>query len=93
MTEFPELQNGLHGHSYESEDDSEDTYPLRKDNPAGIGNDDGGRLSSDSDYDDDDVDSVWGWGFVLRRQQRRRSDACALVVNKNKNIYIKNKIA
>ena len=40
VTEFPELQ-----------DDSEDTY-----DPASIGNDDGGRLSSGSDCDDDDAD-------------------------------------
>ena len=56
VTEFPELQDGLHGHSDESEDDSEDTYPPREDDPASIGNDDGGRLSSGSECDDDDAD-------------------------------------
>ena len=45
MTEFPELQ-----------DDSEDTYTPREDDPANIGNDDGGRLSSGSECDDDDAD-------------------------------------
>ena len=45
MTEFPELQ-----------DDSEDTYTPREDDPASIGNDDGGRLSSGSECDDDDAD-------------------------------------
>ena len=43
VTEFPELQ-----------DDSEDTYTPREDDPASIGNDDGGRLSSGSECDDDD---------------------------------------
>ena len=46
MTEFPELQ-----------DDSEDTYTPREDDPASIANDDGGRLSSGSESDDDDADS------------------------------------
>ena len=45
VTEFPELQ-----------DDSEDTYTPREDDPASIGNDDGGRLSSGSECDDDDAD-------------------------------------
>ena len=45
MTEFPELQ-----------DDSEDTYTPREDDPASISNDDGGRLSSGSECDDDDAD-------------------------------------
>ena len=45
VTEFPELQ-----------DDSEDTYIPREDDPASIGNDDGGRLSSGSECDDDDAD-------------------------------------
>ena len=45
VTEFPELQ-----------DDSEDTYTPREHDPASIGNDDGGRLSSRSECDDDDTD-------------------------------------
>ena len=45
VTEFPELQ-----------DDSEDTYTPREDDPASISNDDGGRLSSGSECDDDDAD-------------------------------------
>ena len=56
VTEYPELQDGLHGHSDESEDDSEDTYPPPEDDPAGIDNDDGGRLSSGCECDDDDAD-------------------------------------
>ena len=43
VTEFPELQ-----------DNSEDTS--RENDPASIGNDDGGRLSSGSECDDDDAD-------------------------------------
>ena len=45
VTEFPELQ-----------DDSEDTYTPREDDPASIGNVDGGRLSSGSECDDDDAE-------------------------------------
>ena len=45
VTEFPELQ-----------DDSEDTYTPPEDDPASIGNDAGGRLSSGRDCDDDDAD-------------------------------------
>ena len=41
---------------YDSEDDSVDTYHSFVDDPAGIGNDDGGCLSSESDDDDDDDD-------------------------------------
>ena len=47
VTEFPELQN-----------DSEDTP--REDDPASIGNDDGGRLSSGRECDDDDADCDGG---------------------------------
>ncbi len=56
MTEFPELQDGLHGHSDELENNSEDTHPPPEDDFASIGNDDGGRLSSGSECDDDDAD-------------------------------------
>ena len=45
VTELPELH-----------DDSKDTCTPREDDPASIGNDDGGRLSSGSDCDDDDAD-------------------------------------
>ena len=59
-SEFAELRDehhsGLHGSSDDSEDDSVDTYHSFVDDPAGIGNDDGGCLSSESDDDDDDDD-------------------------------------
>ena len=60
-SEFAELRDehhsGLHGSSDDSEDDSSvDTYHSFVDDPAGIGNDDGGCLSSESDNDDDDDD-------------------------------------
>ena len=59
-SEFAELRDehhsGLHGSSDDSEDDSVDTYHSFVDDPAGIGNDDGGCLSSESDNDDDDDD-------------------------------------
>ena len=58
IIEFAELRDehhsGLHGSSNDSEDDSVDTYHSFVDGPAGIGNDDGGCLSSESDNDDDD---------------------------------------
>ena len=60
VSEFAELRDehhsGLHGSSDDSEDDSVDTYHSFVDDPAGIGNDDGGCLSSESDNDDDDDD-------------------------------------
>ena len=45
VTKFPELQ-----------DDSEDTYTPHEDDPASIGNDDGGPLWSGSKCDDEDAD-------------------------------------
>ncbi len=44
------------GAYYIAECYSEDTSPPREDDPASIGNDDGGRLSSGSECDDDDAD-------------------------------------